>query len=203
MTVEEWAIPLEGVIESVCTTSQPTGQWNVAALGLHTDRVHDADGFVRARTWGDTRTRNNFERCGGGYVHFGIDPVTFVDAALSRWTIENPILEDAHMWVQVETVEVQQGESGGTEWTDWKLVPIDQHVEEQVVPLLRRAEAAVVEMTIAVSRLDVDAYDSTKLEERIAYFSSVVDRCGGPQECAARDRIIELSEWEPTSSETQ
>ncbi|MFT4946721.1 MAG: hypothetical protein ACI8TL_000957, partial [Natronomonas sp.] len=42
------------------------------------------------------------------------------------------------------------------------------------------------------SRLDVEGYDSAELRERIDFFESVVERCGGSREQRAFDRLLEI-----------
>jgi hypothetical protein len=209
----EWpaALDLRGVIESVVTTLGPNGRWNLAALGLRapgSDRPGDGnreDGDERlatgdrvtARTWGRTRTRRNFTERGGGYVQFTHDPRTFVDAALSVRESDEPVLDDADAWVRVEVERLDEGESGGTEWVDWALSPVESAVLCEAVPTTNRGYYAVVEATVAASRLDVDAYDRAELIGRLRYFESVVETAGGPAEREAFERIREYAgaEW--------
>jgi hypothetical protein len=181
-----WPVSLRGITESVVTTRQPDGDWNVAALGLHAGEP------VTARTWGDTRTRGNFERQGTGYVQFTRDPVTFVEAALSVREVVDPVLEEADAWVRVEVDRLDAGESEGTSWVDWGLLPVEASVERAVVPTINRGFNAVVEATVAASRLDVDAYDESVLRERLDYLETVARRCGGERERDAFDRLAEL-----------
>ncbi|MGM0389535.1 MAG: DUF447 domain-containing protein, partial [Natrinema limicola] len=58
-----------------------------------------------------------------------------------------------------------------------------------------RGFGAVVEATVAASRLEVAAYDDAELRDRLAYFESVVDRAGGPREREALERVREHSSW--------
>ena len=184
----DWPVDLRGITESVVTTQDPDGRWNVAALGLHTGEP------VTARTWGATRTRRNFERTGAGYVQFTRNPVTFVEAALSAWEVDEPVLPDADAWVRVVTERVETGESGGTGWADWRLSPEESGVEREVVPTVNRGYNAVVEATVAASRLDVDAYDEATLRERLAHLEGVARRCGGEREREAWERLDALVE---------
>ena len=181
-----WPVDLRGVTESVVTTRGPEGNWNLAALGLH------AGDPVTARTWGRTRTRRNFERTGGGHVQFVRDPVTFVEAALSVEEVDEPVLASADAWVKVAVEREEEGESAGTTWVDWRLVPVESEVRRRVVPTVNRGYNAVVEATVAASRLDVDAYDDARLRSRLDYFEAVARRCGGPREQAAIHRLNDL-----------
>ena len=189
----DWPVEFRGVTESVVTTLGPNELWNVAALGLHPpespDSLGESHAAVTARTWGNTRTRRNFHRRGGGYVQFTRDPVAFADAALSIYEIEEPVLASADAWAEVTVERVDAGESGGTEWEEWELVPGETGVECETVPTVSRGFNAVVEATVAASRLGVDAYDQSTLRDRLAYFEEVGRTCGGRGVERAFDRI--------------
>ena len=64
-------------------------------------------------------------------------------------------------------------------------------------PTTNGGHAAVVEATVAASRLDVPAYDRDVLLDRLRYFESVVETAGSERERAAFDRVSELvdAEW--------
>ncbi|MFB6136579.1 MAG: DUF447 domain-containing protein [Halobacteriaceae archaeon] len=183
---DEWPVELRGVTETVTTTLGPNGRWNAAALGVH------AGGPVTARTWGRTRTRRNFEREGEGYVQFVRDPVLFVEAALGVREADDPVLDAADAWTRVAVERRDAGESGGTEWVEWALVPRESAVERRAVPTVNRGFNAVVEATVAASRLDVPAYDAETLRERLAHHEEVVAACGGPREREAFARVSEF-----------
>ena len=180
-----WPAELRGVTESIVTTLGPNGRWNVAALGLF-----DGDP-VTARTWGRTRTWRNLSERGGGYVQFSADPVDFVDAACSIREEDDPLLESADAWAEIEAEAIDRGSEGDTQWVEWELTPIESVVERESVPTTNRGYYAVIEATVAASRLDVPGYDSDALRERIAYFEGVVERCGGPRERAAFERFLD------------
>jgi hypothetical protein len=206
--MSDWPVRLRGVTESVVTTLGPNNRYNVAALGIHapTDDQQDGaeslrdgsqsrgtdGGHARARTWGRTRTWRNFTERGEGYVQFLRDPVLFVDATLGIREVDDPVLTDAAAWVRVSVEQTGAGSEGGTQWVDWRLVPVESDVRRRVVPAFDRGYAAVVEATVAASRLDVDAYDTETLRDRIDYFERVGRRCGGPDVEAAFDRFGEL-----------
>lgn len=194
MTDADWPVELRGVTESVVTTLGPNGLWNAAALGLHADD-DDRNHPVTARTWGNTRTRRNFHRQGGGVVQFTRDPVDFAEAALSIREDEEPVLDSADAWVEVEAEQIGAGETDGTRWEEWELTPVESAVRERRVPLTDRGFAAVVEATVAASRLGVDGFDDADLRSRLDYFEEVVRTCGGDRERAAFDRIREFVEW--------
>lgn len=184
-----WPAALSGVTESVVTTLGPNGLWNAAALGLHAGEP------VTARTWGNTRTRRNFHRQGEAYVQFIDDPVDFADAALAIVEFEEPILESASAWARVTVEQIDAGSEGGTDWEEWALRPVESTIERETVPTIDRGFGAVVEATVAASRLEVPEYDATELRDRLAYCASVVDRAGGPREREALERVREHSIW--------
>jgi len=179
----DWPVDLRGVTESVVTTRGPEGAYNVAALGLH------AGDPVTARTWGRTRTRMNFEREGEGYVQFTRDPVDFVEAALTVRAVDDPVLDTADAWARVLVERREKGIQGGTEWIEWTLTPAETAVERRTVPTINRGHAAVIEATVAASRLDVEAYDDERLRGRLSYFADVIERCGGEREQTALERL--------------
>lgn len=190
----EWPVVLRGVTESVVATLGPDERWNLAALGI---QAPADDEPATARTWGKTRTRRNFAERGRGQVQFTRDPIDFVEAALGVVEQEVPILASADAVVEISVERIDEGEDGGTTWVDWALQPVDATVECEVVPTTNRGYNAIVEGTVAASRLDVPAYDSAALRDRLAYFESVVDRCGGPAEQQAWERLRELvdADW--------
>ncbi|WP_135852763.1 DUF447 domain-containing protein [Halorussus salinus] len=204
-SAEDWPVKFRGITESLVTTLGPNDLWNVAALGLHPPAESEAvgndagendgkrddggDPRVTARTWGNTRTRRNFHRQGGGYVQFVRDPVDFVDATLSIFEVEEPVLDSADAWVEVEAERIDSGAEGDTEWEEWTLTPVESGVECEAVPTINRGLGAVVEATVAASRLGVDAYDDAELRERLSYFEAVGRNCGDDRVCTAFDRL--------------
>jgi hypothetical protein len=185
VTDAQWPVELRGVTESVVTTLGPNDRWNVAALGLF------AGDPVTARTWGRTRTRRNFAERGGGHVQFVSDLVDFVDAACSVREEDEPLLSSADAWAKITVESIESGIDGETEWTEWALRPVESAIERKTVPTTNRGHGAVIEATVAASRLDVPSYDTETLRDRLAYFGRVVDRCGGPRERMAFDRLLE------------
>lgn len=199
-TAGEWPIPLDGIIECVTTTRGPDGRWNAAALGIHTGPDHRPNRHVTARTWGHTRTRRNFDHNGRGYVQFVSDPVLFAEAALGIHETDDPLLDEATAWTAVDVRRVDDGETNGTSWVEWALHPIESEVRRRAVPRINRGTGAVIEATVAASRLGEPAFDDEVLTDRLEYFASVVERCGGSRELEALARTVELSPWTPESS---
>lgn len=203
---DSWPVSWDGVVESVVTTRGPNELWNVAALGLHAPESGVTAGEplatpVTARTWGRTRTWRNFTERERGYVQFTRDPVDFVEAACSVREEAEPVLASAAAWAEVTVDRLEAGIEGGTEWTDWALRVEKQTVEHRTVPTVSRGHAAVVEATVAASRLGVPGYDDERLRERIAFFASVVESAGGARERAAFERFEELIAWRDSEQE--
>ena len=193
-----WPVSLRGVTESVVTTRGPNDRWNAAALGLHapeTDANGEPDGPVTARTYGRTRTWRNFTERGGGVVQFTADPRTFVDAALTVRETDEAVLPSADAWVEVRVEEVDAATEGDTTIRTWELAPAESAVLSERVPTVNRGFGAVVDATVAASRLDVPSFDTAELLDRLRYFADVVERCGGPAEREAFARIDEAVGW--------
>ena len=188
-----WPVALRGVTESVGTTLGPNDRWNVAALGLHAP--DDPSDPVTARTYGRTRTWRNFAERGGGVVQFTTDPRTFVDAALTVREVDEPVLPSADAWVEVTVEEVGSETEGDTTVRTWALDPVEHAVVSERVPTVNRGFGAVVDATVAASRLDVPGFDTGELLDRLRYFADVVDRCGGPAEREAFAAIDEATGW--------
>lgn len=181
-----WPVQVEGVVESVVTTRGPDGRWAVAALGL---RGGDP---VTARTWGRTRTRRNFDREGDGVVQFTRDPVAFVEAALAAATADEPVLDAADAWVPVSVERLDAGVEAGVEWVDWALHPGAATVRREGVATVARGFNAVVEATVAASRLGVPGYDDAELRRRLVRLHGLVERCGTARDREAMARLDAL-----------
>ena len=184
----DWPVDLRGVTESLVATLGPNDRWNLAPLGLH------AGDPVTARTWGNTRTRRNFHRRGEGYVQFTRDPVVFVEAALAIVERDDPVLATSDAWAEVRVEQVRTGETDGTRWEAWTLTPVESGVARTVAPTTNRGYYAVIEATVAASRLGVPGYDSAVLRARLDHLDDVARTCGGEREHRAFDRLNDLVE---------
>nr|WP_058366134.1 DUF447 domain-containing protein [Haloparvum sedimenti] len=199
---------MRGVTESVVATRGPNDLWNHAALGLHApEGGEDGKGGesggeraaardrVTARTYGRTRTWRNFTERGRGVVQFTSDPREFVDAALTVRETEAPVLPNADAWVEVRAEQVDAREENGTTIREWALEPIESAVLDERVPTINRGFGAVIDATVAASRLDVSGFEEADLLDRLAYFAETVERCGGPREREAFARIDDATGW--------
>ena len=190
-----WPLELTGVTESVVTTLGPNELWNVAALGVHApaDGGDDTDETGYPTAW--ARTWRNFRERGAGVVQFTPDPLAFAEAALTIREESEPVIDAADAWVRVDVERVAEGERGGTQWVDWLLHPRETGVRRERVGALDRASLAVVEATVAASRLDVPTYDTDELLERLAFYDEVVATAGGERARAAFDVVDEATDW--------
>ena len=192
-----WPVDLRGVTESIVATLGPNDLWNMAALGLHApDEQADPDEPVTATTWGNTRTKRNFHRQGGGVVQFTSDPREFVDAAVTIREEPEAVLPNADAWVEIEAESVDSGTDGGTEWEQWELRPTTAGTVDSSRPLtINRGLYAVVDATVAASRLDVPSFDTDVLVDRLQYFEETVEKCGGPREREAFATLTSETGW--------
>lgn len=105
--------------------------------------------------------------------------------------MDDPVVEEADARVRVALERFDLGESGDICWADWRLDPVESEVLCLVAPTANRGYSAVVEATVAASRLDVDADDDGTLRSSLDYLEDVARRCGGGQEQDAFDRLNE------------
>jgi hypothetical protein len=201
-----WPTRLRGVTETVVATLGPNDRWNQAALGVHADgpaSTRDADGrcdAVTAFTYGNTRTRRNFRGRGEGVVQFTRDALDFTNAALSVHETEDPFLPSTDAWVRVEATRVDARDEDGTRIETWRLDPIEATVRRRVVPVVNRGHAAVVDATVAASRLGVPGFDDDALRDRLDRAVDVVATCGGQRERTAIRRVDALvDDWTPST----
>ncbi|WP_232686069.1 DUF447 domain-containing protein [Halobacterium zhouii] len=219
--MSDWPVELRGVTETVVTTRGPNDRWNLAALGVQApagaERASGEHSEPRAApvehnsatatTWGNTRTRRNFHREGEGYVQFVSDPVVFADAALSIREADEPVLDAADAWARVDVEQTGADTVGGSDAVDdeddgstrrehWALEPVEAGVERERPFTINRGFAAVVEATVAASRLDVPGYDTETLRERLRYFGDVAQTCGGEREREAIEQVREHADGE-------
>ncbi|GAB6880261.1 hypothetical protein JCM17823_25350 [Halorubrum gandharaense] len=189
----DWPVELRGVTETVVATLGPNDRWNMAALGLHAPE--DEVGPVTARTYGRTRTWRNFTERSDGVVQFTSDPREFVDAALTIREEDEPVLPNADAWVEVAVRQVAERDEGDTTIRTWELHPVESAVREERVPTINRGFGAVVDATVAASRLGVPKFDDEALLDRLDYFAETVAKCGGPAEREAFARIDDATGW--------
>jgi hypothetical protein len=208
--VDGWPARIEGVIETVIATNGPNGRWNQAALGISPgdDRSRIEAGQATpatARTYGRTRTRRNLAAGRQAYVQFTRDPVDFVEAALSVFETDAPILASADAWTEVRAERTDRSEEHGTEVLSWSVAPIAAAVRQPTgvpagdrsgsVPTINRGRSAAIEATVPASRLDVEGYDGGDLLQRLSWLEEVVEAAGDERARVAFRRIDEHVGW--------
>lgn len=199
-----WPRRLRGVTETVVATLGPNDRWNQAALGVHAtgpESERDESGAlqsVTAYTYGKTRTRRNLYERGGGVVQFTADALDFAEAALGVFETETPVVDSADAWVRVDATQTDARDEAGTRIETWRLDHVESTVRRRVVPDVNRGHAAVVDATVAASRLGVDGFEDDELLARLDHAASVVATCGGQRERTAIHRVAALAaDWNP------
>jgi hypothetical protein len=216
----DWPLPVDGVTEAVVATPTPDDDWALAALGLHpgepvtartwgaTRTRRNLDRLIDEATSGDGAGRDRMPAPDAfepgpwtadgadpaAVVQFVTDPVAFVRASLGRWTADEPVADVATAWVAVGVELVATGTEDGTEWVDWALHPGPSTILERRVPILRRGTAAVVEATVAASRLGVPGEPDEVLRERLDRQAAIVRRTGSERDRAAMGRLADLAD---------
>jgi hypothetical protein len=185
-----WPAALAGITESVVTTRGPNGRWNAAALGLHRD-----DTVVTAQTFGRTRTWRNLQADGRGVINFTTDPVQFVRAALSVYEPDTAVLAGAAAVVEVTAAAIREWTEDTTEMTRWELQPVWANIRQWQLPTYRRGRMAVIDATVAASRLDVPGADEAALRAELQRCADIVARTGSDSDRTAFAEIDALTHW--------
>ncbi|MFC6735680.1 DUF447 domain-containing protein, partial [Halolamina salina] len=120
----------------------------------------------------------------------------FVDAALSIREASEPVLPSADAWVEVDATLVDSWTEAGTTIREWELTPGESEVVREDPTTINRGFGAVVEATVAASRLGVAGFDDADLPERLDFLAGVVERAGGAREREAMTRIEEYADWD-------
>jgi hypothetical protein len=189
-TSASWPGGITGITETVITTRGPNGRWNAAALGLHR---HDAG--VTAQTYGRTRTWRNLRADGRGVINLITDPLQFVRAALSVYEPPAPVLPKTAAVVEVTATAGREWMEEATQMTRWELEPVWVSVRRWRLPTYRRGRIAVIDATVAASRLDVPGEDAAALCDELQRCAEIVERTGSRADRAAFAEIDALSGW--------
>ena len=185
-----WPAAIAGITESVITTRGPNGRWNAAALGLHRDGA-----TVTAQTYGRTRTWRNLRADGRGVVNLVTDPMQFVQAALSVFEPRGAVLRDAAAVVEVTATATDEWTERTTQMTRWELQPVWVSIRSWRLPTYRRGQIAVIDATVAASRLDVPDVDVAELRAELERCATIVERTGSSGDRAAFAEIDALTGW--------
>ena len=185
-----WPTAICGITETVITTRGPNGRWNAAALGLHRDAAR-----VTAQTYGRTRTWRNLRADGRGVINLITDPLQFVRAALSVYEPPEPVLSGTAAVIEVTAAATREWSEDETQMTLWELEPAWVRIREWWLPTYRRGRTAVIDATVAASRLDVPGEDPAALCDELRRCAAIVERTGSPTDRAAFEKIDALTGW--------
>ena len=191
ITDPPWPAALTGITETVVTTRGPNGRWNAAALGLHGDGP-----VVTAQTYGRTRTWRNLCADGRGVVNLTTDPMEFVRAALGVYEPEGAVLSGAAAVIEVTAAATREWTEGATKMTRWELQPVWTNIRQWRLPTYRRGRIAVIDATVAASRLDVPDADEAALRAELHRCADIVARTGNDRDQEAFAMIDELTHWQ-------
>ena len=183
--MKKWPSEIEGIVEVIVTTCDASKYWNVALLGLHGGEI------VTARTWGRTRTRENFSKGRDAYVHFVRDSVLFAEAALCIKEQKGPHIEGSYAWAEVEAISTGMGKEKGVEWEDWNINIRESQIVKKEVPILNRWHNAIIEATVIASRLRISQNREKDLQN-IESLLKIAEKCGNVRDCEAKVLVERL-----------
>jgi len=183
--MNKFPFEIEGIVEVIITTFDTLAGWNVALLGLQGGER------ITARTWGKTKTRENFHKGGDAYIHFTRDSFLFVEAALCIKEQKTPHIEEAYAWGKIKVNSIDKGKDGKTEWEDWSIEIIEEEIIKKEIPIINRGYNAIIEATVVASRLRISDNRSKDLEY-IGKLLEIVERCGDDRDREAKNLIEEL-----------
>lgn len=176
----------DGINEVIATTENEGGAPNAAPLGV----IKKGETFS-VRLFVGSHTYDNIISSGKFVANVTHDPMIFAETALNDLSKEHFVqrdgeltLKDAESWalfkcdpvhldISLPTLEFVKGE---VIWRDFKAV--------------NRGTNLVVEAAVAATRYV--ALKSDLYLEEIFKIRRIVNRCGGPREIAAMDRLEEL-----------
>ncbi len=181
----KWPLKMEGIVETIVTTQEESGLWNVAVLGLHGGDI------VTARTWGNTRTRKNFNKRNEGYIQFIRDSMLFAEAALGIIEHKDPIIKGACAWIKIKPISIETGHSEGTEWEDWEIKVEEYSILDKEIPRINRGYNSIVEATIIASRMGL-SIEKEKDAQKIEELLEIAEKCGDIQDREASLLIREF-----------
>tara|TARA_B100001013_G_C24548899_1_gene417813 strand:- start:313 stop:906 length:594 start_codon:yes stop_codon:yes gene_type:complete len=183
--MKKWPFEIGGIVEVIVTTFNRSTCWNVALLGLHGGET------VTARTWGKTRTRENFSKGEDAYIHFVRDAVLFAEAALCIKEQKSPHVDGSYAWVKIETNSIGVGMARGTEWEDWDINIRESKILKREVPVVNRGYNAIVEATVIASRLRISKNREKDLQN-IENLLKIVEKCGNMRDREAKGLVEKL-----------
>lgn len=179
----------DGINEIVATTENEEGVPNAAPLGL----IRRGDS-ISVRLFAGSHTYGNIMASGRFVANVVHDPMIFVETAL------NDVPED---WFVRRDGELTLKEADA--WALFRCEPTHLDITMPKAKFVKgeflksdfravnRGTNLVVEAAVAATRYV--ALKSDLYFEEILKLKRIVDRCGGPREIAAMDRLYELLEF--------
>ncbi|MCZ7402969.1 MAG: DUF447 family protein [Candidatus Methanoperedens sp.] len=170
----------------IFTTISPDGVPNAAPIGLHMK-----DGRFFARIY-NSKTLDNILVKKAAAANIVDDPVLFVQSALSDIQPDNfefesgfPVLKDALGWI-VFDCKCRKGETISVV----ELSPVESKIKRRQIKPINRGYNAVIEATVEATRYVV--LKDIKYLDRIEYYDTIVQKCGGFREKEAMKLLFDL-----------
>jgi hypothetical protein len=170
----------------IFTTISPDGMPNVAPIGLHRN-----NGRLFARIY-ESRTLENILSRNMAAANIVDDPVLFVQASLSDIEPERfefvegfPVLKDALGWL-IFDCRCKKGEKISVV----ELSSIKGKINSRKIHPVNRGFNAVIEASIHATRYVL--LKEQKYLDRIEYYDTIVQKCGGAREKEAMRLLFEL-----------
>jgi hypothetical protein len=170
----------------IFTTLSPDGIPNAAPMGLHRKEKR-----LFARVY-NSKTLDNIMNKPVAAANIADDPVLFVQSALSDIEAERfefvegiPVLKDASGWI-IFDCKCKKGEKISVV----ELKPIKGKIITRKLLPVNRGFNAVIEALIHATRYVL--FGEQKYLERIEYYDTIVERCGGARDKEAMRVLFEL-----------
>ncbi len=183
--VEDFGI-FEGISEVILTTPSPDGAPNAAPMGICRK---DKKLFIRIY---NSKTMDNIISQHFAAANIVDDPVLFVKSALSDVGPENfefidgfPVLKHTQAWIFFDC-SYKKGENISIV----ELSPIKGRIIKPKIKPVNRGFNAVIEALIQATRY-VSLKDKKYLE-KIEYYNTIVQKCGGVRDKEALQLLYEL-----------
>lgn len=185
--IEELGI-FDGINEIIATTVNEAGTRNAAPLGLiRTGETLSVRLFVGTHTYENIMSEKKFV---ANVTH---DPILFVETALGDISDENFVERDGEVTLRdAEAWALFRCEPNGLDIALPEVEFVKGEVLEREFRAVNRGINLVVEAAVAATRYV--ALKSDLYLEEIFKIRRIVNRCGGPQEIEAMNRLEELIE---------
>ena len=175
------------IYETIITTQSEQGQAHIAPMG-----IRRTDGMVTVAPFRPSRSLSNILREKCLIINFTDDVRVFAGCLTGRfnWPIEKASciagyrLANSLAHLEAELLRVEEDEVRPR--LICKIVHQETHA---IFPGFNRAQAAVIEGAVLISRLD--RLPREKVETEIAYLSIAINKTAGPREIEAWQWLLE------------